>query len=56
MANFKPMRGDYAVDQALYTVEACYDPNGYNLYNMSPNVAEWVDSLMRKKPTILQLV
>ena len=22
MANFKPMRGDYSVDQALYTVEA----------------------------------
>jgi formylglycine-generating enzyme required for sulfatase activity len=45
MANFKPMRGDYAVDQALYTVEAnSYDPNGYNLYNMSGNVSEWVDS------------
>ena len=29
MANFKPMRGDYAADQALYTVEAnAYDPNG----------------------------
>ena len=45
MANFKPMRGDYAVDQALYTVEAdAYDPNGYNLFNMSGNVSEWVDS------------
>tara|TARA_B100001250_G_C19751630_1_gene768026 strand:+ start:1 stop:1482 length:1482 start_codon:yes stop_codon:yes gene_type:complete len=45
MANFKPMRGDYAVDQALYTVEAdAYDPNGYNLYNMSGNVSEWVAS------------
>ena len=45
MANFKPMRGDYAVDQALYTVEAnAYDPNGYNLYNMAGNVAEWVAS------------
>ena len=45
MANFKPMRGDYAVDQALYTVEAnAYDPNGFNLYNMSGNVSEWVDS------------
>ena len=45
MANFKPMRGDYAVDQALYTVEAnAYDPNGYNLYNMSGNVSEWIDS------------
>ena len=42
MANFKPMRGDYAVDQALYTVEAnAYDPNGYSLYNMAGNVSEW---------------
>jgi len=45
MTNFKPMRGDYAVDQALYTVEAnAYDPNGYSLYNMSGNVSEWIDS------------
>ena len=45
MANFKPMRGDYTVDQALYTVEAnAYDPNGYNLYNMAGNVSEWTDS------------
>lgn len=45
MANFKPSRGDYAADQSLYTVEAkSYQPNGYNLYNMSGNVAEWTDS------------
>ena len=45
MANFKPMRGDYSVDQALYTVEAnAYDPNGYNLFNMAGNVSEWIDS------------
>jgi gliding motility-associated lipoprotein GldK len=45
MANFKPNRGDYAADQALYTVEAkSYEPNGFNLYNMSGNVAEWTDS------------
>lgn len=45
LANFKPMRGDYAVDQALYTVEAdSYEPNGYNLYNMAGNVSEWIDS------------
>ena len=32
-------------DQALYTVEAkSYEPNGYNLYNMAGNVAEWTDS------------
>ena len=42
LANFKPSRGDYAADNALYTVEAkSFDPNGYNLYNMAGNVAEW---------------
>ena len=42
MANFKPLRGDYAADQALYTVEAkSFEPNGYNLYNMAGNVSEW---------------
>jgi gliding motility-associated lipoprotein GldK len=42
LANFKPNRGDYAADNALYTVEAkSFDPNGYNLYNMAGNVAEW---------------
>jgi gliding motility-associated lipoprotein GldK len=45
MANFKPLRGDYAADQALYTVEAkSYEPNDYNLYNMAGNVSEWVMS------------
>lgn len=45
MANFKPLRGDYAADEALYTVEAkSYDPNDYNLYNMAGNVAEWTNS------------
>ncbi|TVZ47524.1 gliding motility-associated lipoprotein GldK [Olleya sp. Hel_I_94] len=45
MANFKPLRGDYAADQSLYTVEAdAYEPNDFNLYNMAGNVSEWVDS------------
>ncbi|SHI94476.1 protein involved in gliding motility GldK [Arenibacter nanhaiticus] len=45
MANFKPNRGDYAADQALYTVEAkSYEPNDYNLYNMAGNVSEWTNS------------
>ncbi|WP_033960906.1 gliding motility lipoprotein GldK [Psychroserpens jangbogonensis] len=43
MANFKPLRGDYAADQALYTVEAdAYEPNDFDLYNMAGNVSEWV--------------
>jgi gliding motility-associated lipoprotein GldK len=45
LANFKPLRGDYAADQAVYTVEAkSYEPNDYNLYNMAGNVAEWTNS------------
>ena len=44
MANFKPLRGDYAADMALYTVEVdAYDPNDFNLYNMAGNVSEWVN-------------
>ena len=45
LANFKPNRGDYAADNALYTVEAkSYEANGYSLYNMAGNVSEWTDS------------
>ncbi|MDP2526324.1 gliding motility lipoprotein GldK [Maribacter dokdonensis] len=45
MANFKPQRGDYAADAALYTVEAkSYEPNDYNMYNMAGNVSEWTNS------------
>ena len=44
LANFKPNRGDYSVDGALYTVEAkSYEPNGFGLYNMAGNVSEWTD-------------
>ena len=45
LANFKPERGDYTADYALYTVEAkSYKPNGYNLYNMAGNVSEWTNT------------
>jgi gliding motility-associated lipoprotein GldK len=45
LANFKPLRGDYASDQAMYTVEAkSYLPNDFNLYNMAGNVSEWTGS------------
>ncbi|SEP79297.1 T9SS ring complex lipoprotein PorK/GldK [Flavobacterium urocaniciphilum] len=45
LANFKPNRGDYAADGALYTVEAkSYEPNDFHLYNMAGNVSEWTES------------
>ncbi|MCC9041775.1 gliding motility lipoprotein GldK [Myroides sp. M-43] len=45
MANFKPTRYDYAADGALYTASVrSYPPNGYNLYNMAGNVAEWTST------------
>ena len=45
LANFKPVRGDYAADGALYTVEAMsYNPNGFGLFNMAGNVAEWTNT------------
>lgn len=45
LANFKPDRGNFADDGALYTAEArSYKPNGYNLYNMAGNVAEWTST------------
>jgi len=45
LANFKPQRGDYALDGALYTMEAkSYNANGFGLYNMAGNVSEWTDT------------
>ncbi len=45
LANFKPERGNYAADGALYTLEAkSYNANDYGLYNMAGNVAEWTNT------------
>lgn len=42
LANFRPSSNNFAEDGAMYTAEArSYKPNGYNLYNMAGNVAEW---------------
>lgn len=43
-ANFKPGRGDYIADNYEYTAPVDrYWPNDYGLYQMSGNVAEWVE-------------
>ncbi|MFP5041336.1 SUMF1/EgtB/PvdO family nonheme iron enzyme [Parasediminibacterium sp. JCM 36343] len=45
LANFKPGRGNYAEDGGFYTVRVdAYWPNGFGLFNMAGNVAEWTGS------------
>lgn len=42
LANFKPLRNEFSADGFTFTVEAqSFQSNGYGLYNMAGNVAEW---------------
>lgn len=45
LANFKPLRGNYVADGGVKTIKiASYNPNGYGLYDMAGNVAEWTSN------------
>ncbi len=45
LANFKPLRGNYADDGGVITIAVgTYQPNEYGLYDMAGNAAEWTSS------------
>lgn len=50
LANFKPLRGNYTADGGFHTVKVTsYNPNGFNLFCMSGNVAEWTNTAYQEE-------
>ncbi|NSW94075.1 MAG: SUMF1/EgtB/PvdO family nonheme iron enzyme [Bacteroidales bacterium] len=55
LANFKPLRGNYIDDGAVYTAKAgSFEPNEYGLFDMSGNVAEWTSCAYHPSAYIFQ--
>ena len=51
LANYKVAPGNYVADGGLFTKPVkSYSPNGYGIYNMSGNVAEWTENYYTPSP------